>query len=211
MSTVYNTIARYINSEFIKIIDTLTLLVGVGAVAAASAAVPALAPAAPATVGPARFRASNPPGHRHGGRSGGLRLPGDDAVDSPAAGGRHPADQSASLVLDEACDVLVCGGRQVDRVALLPDTQPSRACLGCQFLSSPKGRHWVEGVERQPKLLSLTGNDIAVGARGAHQDVLFLKRARCLVSTRKKHLTVLPHRIPKLSTRLNEAMSGILL
>ena len=57
MSTVYNTIARYINSEFIKIIDTLTLLVGVGAVAAASAAVPALAPAAPATVGPAR----NPP------------------------------------------------------------------------------------------------------------------------------------------------------
>ena len=75
-------------------------------------------------------------------------------------------------MLDEARDVLVCGGRQVDRVALLPDTQPSRACLGCQFLSSPKGRHWVEGVERQPRLLSLTGNDIAAGARGAQQDVL---------------------------------------
>ena len=52
-------------------INTL-LLVGVGSVSAASATVPALSPAASASVGPARFRAGDPPWHRQGGRSGGL-------------------------------------------------------------------------------------------------------------------------------------------
>ena len=87
----------------------MLILVGVGAVSAASAAVPALPPAASATVGPARFRAGDPPRHRQGGRSSGLWLPGDDAVDPPPTSGRCTGDQVASLVLDEAGNVLVGG------------------------------------------------------------------------------------------------------
>ena len=83
------------------------LLVGVGAVASASAAVPLLTSTASATVGPARFRAADPPGHRHDSWCAGLWLPWYDAVDAPAARGRRTEDQAASLVLDEACDVLV--------------------------------------------------------------------------------------------------------
>ena len=83
------------------------LLVGVGAVASASAAVPLLTSTASATVGPARFRAADPPGHRHDSWCAGLCLPRYDAVDAPEARGRRTNDQAASLVLDEACDVLV--------------------------------------------------------------------------------------------------------
>ena len=86
-----------------------SLSVGVGAVAAAPAAAPTLPPAASATVGPPRFRTGNPPGHRQGGRSGGLWLAGDDAVDPPPTSGRCTGDQDASLVLDEAGNVLVGG------------------------------------------------------------------------------------------------------
>ena len=62
--------------------------VGLGAVATASAAVPPLPSAASATVDPARFRAADPPGHRHDSRYARLQLPRDDAVDArrPEAG-----------------------------------------------------------------------------------------------------------------------------
>ena len=123
-------------------------LIWVGGVATASAAVPPLASTASATDGPSHFRATDPPGHRHSRRCGGLRLPRYDAVDPPAAGGRRTTDQTASLVLDEAPDVLECSGCQVDGVVLSPDTQPSGACFGSQFLSSSESRHRVEGVER---------------------------------------------------------------
>ena len=76
-------------------------------VATASATVPSLPPAASATVSPARFRATDPPRHRHDGRSARLRLPRDDAVDAPPTRGRRTGDQAASLVLDETRNVLV--------------------------------------------------------------------------------------------------------
>ena len=83
------------------------LLGGVRAVAAASAVVPPLTSTASATVGSSRFRATDPPGHRHDSWCAGLWLPRYDAVDAPEARGRRTEDQAASLVLDEACDVLV--------------------------------------------------------------------------------------------------------
>ena len=78
------------------------------AVATASAAVPPLTSTTSATVGSSRFRAADPPGHRHDGWCAGLWLPRYDAVDPPAARGRRTEDQTTSLVLDEACDVLIC-------------------------------------------------------------------------------------------------------
>ena len=85
------------------------ILIWVGKVSAASAAVPTLASAASATAAPAQLSAADPAGLSHDSWCVGLLLPRDDAVDAPASSGRHAKDHAANLMLDETGDVLVGG------------------------------------------------------------------------------------------------------
>ena len=60
----------------------------------------------------------------------------------------------------------------MDGVLLLPDTQSSRAGLGNQPRSAPKGRHRVEGEQGQPGFFPLTGDYVPARGRGANEYVL---------------------------------------
>ena len=99
-------------------------------------------------------------------------MAGDDAIDPPSPSCWLPLHCQLSLVLDEAGDILVGGGGQVDGIFFQPDTHTGRAGLGHQPQSSTKGRHWVEGVQGETSFLPLTGDDVSARGHGADEDVL---------------------------------------